>query len=377
MEGTMAGGHWQVIGNRKTFIPPFVNERFDGPPYWACTFTALLIGANVGYLGRKPATYDEIRKLARASGDKDLRGGSRSSHMIQAMKLRYGEAMHIEALGARNARERLADGWAMVCAVTYGELPPHYRRHSKNFKGGHRMVVLGMERGGTYLIDPMARQPASWGGEWIKWSDFLGAWWNDEQLWFREGQFVDQWKAVRPPAAPVAPVVKPKPAPAKPKPAAPAGPNLVPRALQKFDEPRPFRVATGTRVKAYRIGPTLQLVRDFTFTHPSRARFDALVAFDTTSTLKDTANVYLHVVDGAFEDRYVPWSTQGLVADSGTAAVVAATEAAVAVASASAAATPTPDDKLARAILDAKREEYDRIAQHLLNPQGMPPPPTA
>jgi hypothetical protein len=93
--------------------------------------------------------------------------------------------------------------------------------------------------------------------------------------------------------------------------------------------------------------------------------------------LKDTGNVYLHVVDGAFKDRYVPWSTQGLVADTGTAAVVAATEAVVAAASASAAATPTPDDKLAQAILDAKREEYDRIAQHLLNPQGMPPPPTA
>ena len=51
------------IGARETYFPPFVNERFDGPPYWACTFTALLNGANVGFLGNREA---EPRRGAQA-----------------------------------------------------------------------------------------------------------------------------------------------------------------------------------------------------------------------------------------------------------------------------------------------------------------------
>ena len=98
------GGHWEVIGQHKTFIPPFVNERFDGPPFWACTYTALLLGANIGYLGRLPATHAEIRKLAKASGDKDLRGGSRASHMITAMNRRYGESVHLDNVGPKAPR---------------------------------------------------------------------------------------------------------------------------------------------------------------------------------------------------------------------------------------------------------------------------------
>ena len=61
------------IGSRETYFPPFINERFDGPPYWACTFTALLNGANVGFLGNREASHAEVRKLARASGDADLK----------------------------------------------------------------------------------------------------------------------------------------------------------------------------------------------------------------------------------------------------------------------------------------------------------------
>ena len=77
------------IGARETYFPPFVNERFDGPPYWACTFTALLNGANVGFLGNREPSHAEVRKLARASGDADLNGGSKSSEMLTAMRVRY------------------------------------------------------------------------------------------------------------------------------------------------------------------------------------------------------------------------------------------------------------------------------------------------
>src|SRR5262245_14703471 len=95
---------WQMIGSRRTFVPPFVNERFDGPPFWACTYTALLNGANVGYLGRLPATHAEVAKLAGASGDRDLKSGSRSSHMISALRRRYKITnKRIEGVGPKEA----------------------------------------------------------------------------------------------------------------------------------------------------------------------------------------------------------------------------------------------------------------------------------
>jgi len=91
-----AAGHFEQIGNRRTFVPPFVNERFDGPPFWACTFTALLNGANVGWLGQKPATHAEVAALAGASGDSDTHTGSRSKHMTEALKRRYKVRLRLE-----------------------------------------------------------------------------------------------------------------------------------------------------------------------------------------------------------------------------------------------------------------------------------------
>ena len=103
------------VGARQTYFPPFVNERFD-PPFWACTFAALLNGANVGFLGNKPPTHDEVKKLAAASGDPDLGGGANSSEMLRAMKVHYNKTMHLEALSSARARERLSSGWALVAS---------------------------------------------------------------------------------------------------------------------------------------------------------------------------------------------------------------------------------------------------------------------
>jgi hypothetical protein len=177
------------IGARDTYVPPVVIERFDGPPFWACTFTALLNGANVGFLGNREASHAEVRRLARASGDADLRGGSRSSHMITAMRVRYGKRMFMEALPPRRVHERLSSGWAMVGAVTYGALPKTFRRHSPNFKKGHRITLIGWDHGSTWILDPMARKGSGYTGEPIKWSQFEDAWWSGEQLWFAEGMF--------------------------------------------------------------------------------------------------------------------------------------------------------------------------------------------
>jgi hypothetical protein len=177
------------IGSRETYFPPFVNERFDGPPYWACTFTALLNGANVGFLGNRDPSHAEVRKLARASGDANLSGGSKSSHMITAMRVRYSKRMHLEALPPRRVQERLSTGWALVGAVTYGALPRDFRRHSPNFKKGHRITLVGWDGKASWILDPMARAGLNYEGEPIPWSKFEPAWWAGEQLWFAEGMF--------------------------------------------------------------------------------------------------------------------------------------------------------------------------------------------
>ena len=217
-------GRYQEIGGRRTYIPPFVNERFDGPPYWACTFTSLLNGANVGWLGEKPATQREVRALARASGDVDLRGGSRSSHMVRAIRVRYGKDVRIEHRTPEQAVDRLKSGWAMVAAVTYGGLPKHHRRWSPRFTGGHRVVVLGWQNNHTRLLDPMANKGLDYAGEWIRWSDFEPAWWAGEQLWFHEGMY--QPRPVVEPAAEPTPSVEPRPVV---EPAAEPTPSVEPR----------------------------------------------------------------------------------------------------------------------------------------------------
>jgi hypothetical protein len=177
------------IGARETYFPPFINERFDGPPYWACTFAALLNGANVGFLGNKPPTHAEVRRLAVASGDPDLRGGAQSSEMLRAMRVHYRKKMYLEALSSGRARERLSSGWALVAGVTYRRIPMPWRRHARHFMKGHRITLIGWNGKETWILDPMAAKGNNWTGEPIPWSVIERAWWPGEQLWFAEGMF--------------------------------------------------------------------------------------------------------------------------------------------------------------------------------------------
>jgi hypothetical protein len=109
--------------------------------------------------------------------------------MITAMRVRYRKPMHLEALPPRRVQERLASGWAMVGAVTYGALPMPWRRHSPNFKHGHRITLIGWDGKASWILDPMAREGINYEGERIPWSAFEPAWWSGEQLWFAEGMF--------------------------------------------------------------------------------------------------------------------------------------------------------------------------------------------
>jgi hypothetical protein len=356
----MAGaGHYEQIGKRLTFVPPFVNERFDGPPFWACTFTALLNGANVGWLGQKPATHAEVAALAGASGDDDTHGGSQSSHMIRALKVRYKAALRIERCSEKEALRRLAGGGALVAGVTYGELPSRYRRWSPRFKRGHRVTVIGLSGDRTRLLDPLAAQGPDYAGEWITWSDFAKAWWPAEQLWFQEGQFVGKGTS---------PAIKPT----APKPAATAGPPVAARVLRRFDPARHFRVAANTKIVGYAPGRPPGAVRHATFPHASGASFDAIVAFDPAATIDDQANTYLQVTNGVFAGRYIPVATAGLSADirPDQPASVAVLTPEVAVAELTLDA-PT----LEAATLEGRRLEWDRIAQATAGIVILPPRP--
>jgi hypothetical protein len=347
-------GQFLQIGDRMTFVPPFVNERFDGPPFWACTYTALLNGANVGWLGQKPATHAEVAALAGASGDSDTRGGSRSSHMLKAIAVRYKTNVALERVSAQEAQRRLASGWALVAGVTFGELPTRYRRWSPGFKMGHRVTLIGWSAGRTRLLDPLAAMGPDYAGEWIAWSDFAKAWWSAEQLWFQEGQFLNgAEKPVPPPGSTTAAGTKP----AKP---------VAVRVLRRFDRPRHFRVAAKTTVVAFAPGRPPKVARRMLFPHASGANFDAIVAFDPAATLEDPTRVFLQVTNGAFAGRYIPLATAGISADiRADAPVVPAVTPAVG----------TDAAALAAATLDGRRQEWDRIAQATAGIVILPPRP--
>lgn len=352
-------GRWQMIGPRRTFVPPFVNERFDGPPFWACTFTALLNGANVAWLGQLPATHAEVAKLAGASGDKNLRGGSRSSHMIEALRRRYKVNMRIESVGPKEARRRLASGYALVAGVTYGELPWRYRRWSPNFKLGHRVTLIGLSGMRTRILDPLAPKGGDYAGDWIEWDVFANAWWRDEQLWFREGQFVPGFagSAAGTAKAPTATTA--------------AEVDIAPRVLRRFDTARHFRVDSGATVKCFKPAvPKPVQTRQITFTHVSGALFDAVVTFDPAATIESGSSLFLRVTNGAFAGRFVPWPTPGLSADIGAAG---GTTTVVQVGPSGEALEAAID----AAILEARQAEWQRIADHLGNAAVLPPKPTA
>jgi hypothetical protein len=348
-EGSMG---WQMIGPRRTYVPPFVNERFDGPPFWACTFTALLNGANVAYYGRLPATHAEVAKLAGASGDKDLKSGSRSSHMIQALKRRYRITdKRIENVGPKEARRRLANGGALVAGVTFGELPWRYRRWSPRFKLGHRVTLVGLSGMRTRIIDPMAPMGVDYDGDWIEWEVFANAWWRDEQLWFYEGEYVKDKPAPAPPPAPGAPQ---KPAPA----------GIDVRVLRRFDTRRHFRIDSGALIRAFKPGRPPAQVKQIRFPHVSGALFDAVVTFEPAATIEGGKVLFLRVTNGAFAGRYIPWPTPGLVADiseaGGTTTVV----------------TVSPSgDSLDAAVLKARQDEWDRIRATVGDAVALPPRP--
>jgi hypothetical protein len=302
--------------------------------------------------------------------------------MLHAIRRRYHQNVALNNVSSAEAQRRLANGWALVAGVTYGELPLHYRRWSPNFKLGHRVTLVGFSGGRTRLLDPMANEDTSYGGEWIPWSDFAQAWWSDEQLWFREGQFVGAKpgakKAVAP-AKPAAPAAKPATPGAAVAPAvAPSGGG--PRILRRFEPARHFRVTAGTTVVAFAAGHPPTVARRLTFSHVSGALFDALVTFDPhVLTAADPGKMFLRITKGAFAGRYIDAAARGITADTAEApeqTVSAVTTSAVAIPPASIVPAPAPPvASIADAVLQGRRIEWDRIAQATAGIVVLPPRP--
>ena len=319
-------GQYLDIGGRRTYFPPFVNERFGDPPYWACTFASLLNGANVGWLGQIPATVAEIRALAKASGDLDIRGGSRSRHMITAMEVRYGRKMALESLRPERVKERLSKGWAMVGAVTYGALPELYRRPSPRFKGGHRIVLIGWDDDRTRILDPMQPRDHTYCGQWIKWSDFEPAWWSTEQLWFHEGMALPPPKIV---------------------------------VVRSFAGGRPWAVRGGSIVAGRAGDDPRKVLRRRQFTHDSGARFDRVVDVFPAQAGAPRTGRYLRVSNGVFAGMLIDLATPGVSADIGE--VSAAPGKAAPAAGPAAVAGQEAPAPVEAARQRGRKEEYDRL----------------
>jgi hypothetical protein len=199
-------------------------------------------------------------------------------------------------------------------------------------------------------------------------SDFARAWWPAEQLWFQEGQYV---ATVRKPAEAAA--------------AATAAATI--RVLRRFDPPRHFRVAPNTIVVAFAPGQPPKVARRMLFPHASGANFDAIVAFDPAATLEDPTRTFMQVTNGAFARRYIPLATAGIAADinpdpgGGVAAVTPVTPDTTIVTAPTVPTGPVipaiaaDAGTIAAAILEGRRQEWDRIAHANAGLAILPPRP--
>jgi len=319
-------GQYLDVGGRQTYFPPFVHERFGKTPYWACTWASLLNGVNVAYLGRQEASSAEILRLANASGDDDLSSGSRSRHMVTAMRRVYGQTVTIQALPPEKAIERLKTGWALVAGISYARLPEVNKVWSKTFDKGHRVVVLGWSSGRTRLLDPMVGKDRSYAGQWLDWTGFLRAWWSDEQLWFKEGMYLP-------------------------------GPAV--RIVSTFKPPRRWEVAAGSLVSAYAPDEPGKVVRTGRIGHDSGAHFDQVVEV-TPRESGARPRTFVRVVDGWFEGLLIDPRGEGIRADLDPNST----------------GTP-PSDAVAAVVKQAKREEYARVKAAFDKTKKLPDPPPA
>jgi hypothetical protein len=122
------------------------------------------------------------------------------------------------------------------------------------------------------------------------------------------------------------------------------------------------------------------------FPHASGANFDAIVAFDPAATLEDPTRTFMQVTNGAFAGRYIPLATAGIAADIHPDPAGGVPSVAPVTPGATAATAPTVPGSvipviaadaatLAAAILEGRRQEWDRIAHANAGLAILPPRP--
>ena len=125
------------------------------------------------------------------------------------------------------------------------------------------------------------------------------------------------------------------------------------------------------------------------FPHASGANFDAIVAFDPAATLEDPTRSFMHVTNGAFAGRYIPLATAGIAADIGpdpAGGVIPVTPVTPVTPGATVSTASTVPGSvipviaadaatIAAAVLEGRRQEWDRIAHANAGLAILPPRP--
>ena len=279
-------GHHRVIGGRRTYFPPFIDERFYGKAtfpkdkqfFWSCTFAALLNTANVGFLGSKINSHAEVQRLADASGDTTLSGGANTDQMLTAFRNRYGLPLDVDPVDRNEARRRLATGYALVVGIIPAKFDPAFYVGITAKTGGHRITLLGMNgaRTATRILDPMVPAVPGYEGRWIPWSVVEKAQMKATQVWIREGQFL----------------------------------ATKPIVITQFRPSRRFGVAAGTTVVAFDPDSPTAVADRQLFGEASGARFDALVKVQQADGT--SVGPFLRVVSGRFQGLLIKRDAKGI-----------------------------------------------------------------
>jgi hypothetical protein len=282
-------GHYRMIGDRRTFIPPFVDERFYGtatfakrPSFWSCTFAALLNTANVGFLGSKINSHAEVQRLANASGDKTLSGGANTDQMLDAFRNQYNRPLDVDPVDRAEAKRRLANGYALVVGIIPARYDPAFYVGITAKTGGHRITLLGMNhaRTATRVLDPMVPTSRHYEGRWIPWKVVEAAQMKATQVWIKEGQFTATKVEI----------------------------------VTTFRPSRRFAVAAGTTLVAFDPDTPTAPAERLTFHEASGARFDALVKVHRADGT--AVGPFLRVVSGAFQGMLIKPDTAGITAST-------------------------------------------------------------
>jgi hypothetical protein len=275
-------GSWRKVGDRRTYFPPFVDERFlaGAGSFWSCTFASLLNGANVAFLGKLTPTHGEIRRLADISGDPDLFTGANTDQMITAFTRKYKRPLGRRNLDEKGGAAALATGHALVAFIIPRNYDSRFWHGINANTEGHRIVAVGLDdKNQTRVLDPMVAAPRDYPGEAVPWSTLYRAMVKDQQVWFKEGQYR-------------------------------SAPTIAFR--RRFRPSRRFIVEPGTRVVAFNANQPTVIADRATFMSKSAARFDALVYVRVG---KEPVGPFLRVVSGHFQGLLIKPGAAGIRAN--------------------------------------------------------------